>query len=101
MLWQVEAGPKRKEKPIGNEDWTVVLEKTLKNTLGCKEIKPVNSKGNQSWTFIGRTDAEAEAPILSPPDAKNWLTEKDPDAGKGWRQEKKGTTEDEMVGWHL
>ena len=78
--------------------WTVVLEKTLEIPLVCK-IKPVNSKGNQSSIFIGRTDAEAEAPILWPPDVKNWLLRKDPDAGKDWRQEK-GTTEDEMVGWH-
>ena len=72
----------------------------FENPLDCKEIKPVNRKGNQSWVFIGRTDAEAETPIIWPPDAKNWLTEKDPDAGKDWRQEEKGTTEDEMVGWH-
>ena len=78
--------------------WTVVLEKTLESPLDFREIKPVNPKGNQSWIFIGRTDAEAEAPILWPPDARNWLTGKDPDAGKDWRQEEKGTTEDEMVG---
>ena len=78
--------------------WTVVLEKTLENLLDCKKIRPVNPKGYQSWIFIGRTDAEAEAPILWPPDVKNWLIGKDPDAGKG--QEEKGTTEDEMVGWH-
>ena len=78
----------------------VVVEKTLQSPLDCKEIKPVNPKGNQSWIFLGRTDAEAEAPILWPPDVKNWLTRKDPDAGKDWRQEEKGTTEDEMVGWH-
>ena len=80
--------------------WTVVLEKTLESSLNCKEIKPVHPKGNQSWIFIGRTDAEAEAPILWPPDVKNWLTGKDPDARKDWRQEEKGTAEDEMVGWH-
>ena len=80
--------------------WTVVLEKTLKGPLDCKEIKPVNPKGNQSWILIGRTDAEAEAPILWPPDAKNWPIGKDPDAGKDWRWKEKGTTEDEMVGWH-
>ena len=80
--------------------WTVVLEKTLESPLDCKEIKPFNSKGNQSWIFIGRTDAEAEIPILWPPDAKNWLTGKDPDAGKDRRWEEKGTTEDDMVGWH-
>ena len=80
--------------------WTVVLEKTLESPLGCKEIQPVHPKGNQSWVFIGRTDAEAETPVLWPPDTKNWLTGKDPDAGKDWGQEEKGTTEDEMVGWH-
>ena len=80
--------------------WTVVLEKTLERPLECKEIQPVNSKGSQSWIFIGRTDAEAEAPILWPPDVKNWLIGKDPDAGKDWRQEEKGMTEDEMVGRH-
>ena len=79
--------------------WTMVLEKTLESPLDCK-IKPVNLKGNKSWIFIGRTDAEAEAPILWPPDAKNRLVGKDPDAGKDWRWEEKGTTEDEMVGWH-
>ena len=80
--------------------WTVVLEKTLESPLDYKETKPVHPKGNQSWIFIGRTDAEAEAPILWPPDAGNWLIGKDPDAGKDWRWEEKGTTEDEMVGWH-
>ena len=80
--------------------WTVVLEKTLESPLDCKEIQPVHPKGNQSWVFIGRTDAEAETPILWPSDAKNWLIGKDPDAGKDWRQEEKGMTEDEMVGWH-
>jgi len=80
--------------------WNVVLEKTLESPLECKEIQPVNPKGNQSWIFIGRTDAEAETPILWPPDAKNWLIQKDPDAGKDWRQEEKGMAEDEMVGWH-
>ena len=80
--------------------WTVVLEKTLKSPLDCKEIKPVNPKGNQSWIFIGRTDAEAEAPILQASDAKNWLIRKNPDAGKDWRQEKKGVTKDEMVWWY-
>ena len=79
--------------------WTVVLEKPLENSSDCKEIKPVNTKGNQSWILIGRTDAETEAPILWPPDVNNWLTGKDPDAGNNWRQEK-GMTEDEMVGWH-
>ena len=69
-------------------------------SLGCKEIHPVHPKGDQSWVFIGRTDAEAEAPILWPPDVKSWLIGKDPDAGKDWRQEEKGMTEDEMIGWH-
>ena len=78
--------------------WIAVLEKTLESP--CKEIKPVNPEGNQSWIFIGRTDAEAETPILWPPDVKNWLIWKDCDAGKDWRQEEKGTTENEMVGWH-
>ena len=80
--------------------WTVVLEKTLKSSLDCKEIKLVNPKGNQSWIFIGRTDAEAEIPLLWPPDEKNWFIEKDQNARKDWRQEEKGMTEDEMVGWH-
>ena len=80
--------------------WTVVLAKTLESPLDCKEIKPVNPKGNQSQIFIGRTDAEAETPIFWPPDAKNWFIGKDPDTGKDWRQEEKGMTEDEMVGWH-
>ena len=80
--------------------WTVVLEKTLKSPLVSKEIKPLSPKGNQSWIFIGRTDVEAEAPILWPPDAKNWLVGKDPDAGKDWRPEEKGITENEMVGWY-
>ena len=79
--------------------WTVVLEKTLESFLDCKEIKPVNPKGNQSWKFTGRTDVEADAPILWPPVVKNWLIRIDADAGKDWRKEK-GTTEDEMVGWH-
>ena len=78
---------------------TVVLEKTFESPLHCKEIKLVNPKGNQFWMFIGRTDAEAEAPIFWPPNVKSWLNGKDPDAGKDWRQEEKGTTEDEMVGW--
>ena len=80
--------------------WTVVLEKTLESPLECKEIQPVHPKGDQSWIFIGRTDVEAEIPIFRPPNVKNWLTGKDPDARKDWGQEKKGTTEDEMVGWH-
>ena len=77
--------------------WTVVLEKTLESHLDCKEIQPVNPKGNQSWIFIGRTDFEAETPIFWPPDVKNWLLGKDPDAGKDWRQKEKETTEDEIL----
>ena len=87
----------------GLKNWcflTVVLEKTLESPLDCKEIQPVHPKGNESWIFIWRTDAEAEAPILWPPDEKNWLTRKDPDAEKDWRQKEKGMTEDETIGWH-
>ena len=79
---------------------TVVLEKTLESPLDCKEIQPINPKGNQSWVFIERTGTKAETPILWLPDSKNWLIGKAPDAGKDWRQEEKGSTEDEMVGWH-
>ena len=78
--------------------WTVVLEKTLESPLDCKEIQPAHPKGDQSWVFVGRTDVEAETLILWPPDAESWLIWKDPDAGKNWGQEEKGTTEDEMVG---
>ena len=77
-----------------------MLEKTLESPLDNKEIQPVHPKGNQSWTFTGRTDAEAETPMLWPPDVKNGLIGKDPDAGRDWRREEKGMTEDEMVGWH-
>ena len=80
--------------------WTAVLEKTFESLLDCKKIKPVNPKGNQPWIFIGRTDAEAETPRFWPPDVKNWLIEKGPDAGEDCRQEEKGMTEDEMVEWH-
>ena len=80
--------------------WAVVLEKTLESPLECKKIKPVNPEGHQSWIFTRRTDAKAEAPILWPPDVKDWLIRKDPDAGEDWRQEEKGMTEDETVGWH-
>ena len=80
--------------------WTVVLEKTLESPLDCKEIQPVHSEGDQSWVFTGRTDTEAETPIFWPPDEKNWLIWKDPDAGKDWRRKVKGMTEGEMVGWH-
>ena len=77
-----------------------MLEKTLESSLDCKEIQPVHPKGDQSWVFIGRTDAEAETLILWPPDAKNRLTGEDPDAGRDWGQEEEGMTEDEMAGWH-
>ena len=77
-----------------------VLEKTLENSLDCKEIQPVNPKGDQSWVFIGKTDVEAETPILWLPDVKGWLMWKDPNVGNDWRKEEKGMTEDEMVGWH-
>ena len=80
--------------------WTMVLEKTLESPLDCKEIQPVHPKGDQSWVFIGRTDAEAETPILWPPDLKSWLIGKDPDARRDWGQEENGMTEDEMVRWH-
>ena len=78
----------------------MVFEKTLENPLDCKEIQPVNPKGNQSWILIGRTDVEVETPILWPHDVKNWLVRKDPDAGRDWGREEKGTTEDEMAEWH-
>ena len=97
QVWMWEFDPKEGWLPKNWCFWTVVLEETLERPLDCK-IKPVNPKENQSWIFIGRTDAEAEAPILWLPDAKNWLLRKDPDAGKDWRQEEKGTTEDEMDG---
>ena len=98
----------------GCENWTIkkaehqridafelwLLEKTLESPLDCKEIQPVHPKGDQSWVFIERTDVEAEVPVIWPPDVKNWLICKDPDVGKDWRQAEKGTTEDEMVGWH-
>ena len=80
--------------------WTVVLAKTLESPLDCKEIQPVHSKGDQPWVFFGRNDAKAEIPVLWPPHVKSWLTGKDSDAGRNWGQEKKGTTEDEMAGWH-
>ena len=99
-VWMWELGHKESWALKNWCFWTVVLEKTLESTLDCKEIKSVSPKGNQSWIFIGRTDAEAQASILWPPDANSWLIGKDPDAGKDWKQEEKGTTEDEMVGWH-
>ena len=96
----VRVGPYRRLSTKELMLWTVVLEKTLESPVDCKEIKPVNPKGNQPWIFIGRPDAEAETPILRPRDVKSWLIRKYPDAGKDWRQEDKGMTEDEMVGWH-
>ena len=96
----VRAGLQRKLSPEEWCFWTVVLEKTLESPLYCKEIQPVHSKGDQSWVFIGKTDIVAETLIFWPPDAKYWLIWKDPDAGKDWRQEEKGMTEDELVGWH-
>ena len=80
--------------------WTVVLEKTPESPLDCKEVQPVHSKGDQSWVFFGRNDAKAETPVLWTPNVKSWLIGKDSDAGRDWRQEDKGTTEDEMAGWH-
>ena len=99
-VWMWELDYKESGVPENWCFWTVVLEKTLESSLDSKEIQPVHPKGNQSCIFIERTDAEAETPILWPPDAKNWLNGKDPDAGKDWRQKEKGKTEDEMVGWH-
>ena len=99
-VWMWELNYKESWAPKNWCFWTVVLEKILESPLDSKEIQPVHSKGNQSWVFIGRTDAEADTPILWPPDAKNWLIWKDPDAGNDWRQEEKGTAQDEMVGWH-
>ena len=98
--WMWELDHKESWAPKNGCFWTVVLEKTLENPLDCKEVQPVHSNGNQSWILIGSTDVEAETPILWPPDMKNWLIGKGPDAGKDWRREEKGTTEDEMVGWH-
>ena len=97
-MW--ELGHKENWVPKNWSFWTVVLEKTLESPLDSREIQPVNPKENQSWIFIGRTDAEAEAPILWPPDVKSRLIGKDPDAEKDWGQKEKGTSEDEMVGWH-
>ena len=100
--WTIKKAEKKKKESWALKNWcfwTVVLEKTLESPRTARR-STVFSKGNQSWIFIGRTDAEAETPILWPTDAKNWLIGKDPDAGKDWRQEEKGLKEDEMVGWH-
>ena len=99
-VWMWELDYKESWAPQNWCFWTVVLEKTLESPLDCKEIQPVHPKGDQSWLFIVGTDVEAETLILWPPDAKSWFFWKDPDAGKDWGQEEKGTTEDEMVGWH-
>ena len=99
-VWMWELDYKESWVPKNWWVWTMVLEKTLESPLDCKEIKPVHPKGDQSWVFIGRIDVEAETPILWLPHAKSWLIGKDPDAGKDRRQEEKGMTEDEMVGWH-
>ena len=96
-IWELDY---KETRVLKNRCFWTVLEKTLESPLDCKEIKPVNPKGNQSWIFIGRADVEAETPILWPPDVKSWLIWKDSDDGKDWRQEEKGTTEDETVGWH-
>ena len=100
-VWMWQLGYKESWAPKNWCFWTVVLEKTLESPLDFKEIQPVHPKGNQPWIFFGRTDAKVATPILWPPDAKNWLSGKDLDAGKNWGQEKKGTTEDGMVGWYL
>ena len=99
-VWMWELDYKESWAPKNWWFWTVVLEKTFESPLDCKDIKPVNPKGNQAWIFTGRTNAKADAPILWPSDAKCWLFRKDPDAGKDWRQKDKETTENEMVGWH-
>ena len=99
-VWMWELDYKESWVPKNWCFWTVVLKKTLESPLDCKEIQPVHPKGDQSWVFTGRTDIEAQTPILWPPGGKSWLIWKDPDAGKDWGQEDKGITEDEMVGWH-
>ena len=99
-VWMWELDYKESWAPKNSWFWTVMLEKTLESPLDCKEIQPVHPKGDQFWMFIGRTDVEAETPILWPPDVKSRLIGKDPNDGKDWGQEEKGMTEDEMVGWH-
>ena len=99
-VWMWELDYKESLVPKNWCFWTVVLEKTLESPLDCKEIQPVLPKGDQSWVFIGRTDVEAETPILWSPEAKIWIIWKDPDAGKDWTQDESRMTEDEMVGWH-
>ena len=99
-VWMWELDCEESWAPKNWSFWIMVLEKTVESPLDCKEIQPVNPEGNHSWIFIGRTDAEAETPILWPPHAKSWLIGKDSDAGRDWGPEEKGTTEDEMAGWH-
>ena len=99
LVWMWELDYKEIWEPKNWYFWTVALEKTLERPLGCKEIQPVHPKGDKTWIFTGRTDAEAETPTLWSPDVKNWIIWKDLDAGKDWRREEKGTTEDEVVGW--
>jgi len=99
-VWMWELDHKESWGPKNWCFWTMVLEKTLESPFDCKEIRPVNPKGNQSWIFFGRTDVEAETPILWPRDMKNRLIRKHPDGGRDWRQKEQGTTKDEMVGWH-
>jgi len=99
-VWMWELDYKENWAPKNWCFWAVVLEKTLESPLDCKDVKPVNPKWNQSWTFMRKTDAEAEAPTIWPPDARNWLIRKDPNAGKNWRQEEKGRIKYDMVGWH-
>ena len=99
-VWMWELDYKESWAPKNWCFWTVVLEKTLESPLDCKEIQPVHPKGNESWMFIVKTDVEAKTPIVWPRDAKSWLIWKDSDARKDWRQEEKGMTEDEMIGWH-
>ena len=100
MMWRPKLDCEESWAPKNWCFWTVVLEKTLENPLDCKEIQPVHSVGDQPWDFLGRNDAKAETLVLWPPHEKSWLTGKDSDAGRGWGQEEKGTTEDEMAGWH-
>ena len=99
-IWMWELDCEERWAPKNWCFWTVVLEKTLESPLNCKDIQPVHPKRDRYWVFIGWADVEPETPILWPPDVKSWLIWKDPDAGKDWRQEEKGTTEDEIIGWH-
>ena len=99
-IWMLELDCEESWAPKNWCFWTVVLEKTLESPSNCKEILSVHPKGNRSWVFIGRTNVEAKTPIFWPPDVKSWLIWKDPDVGKDWRQEEKGMTEHEVVGWH-